>query len=131
NVTSVESVTPIMRSPVRTNRSRSRSEERTESLVNFDLLERSRRLENSKSTDQDRKIMQLEDTVDLLQDQDLKFEDFENSLDMLQEQVDWEERNVSESLSAAQQKTAKKAPASNKVYQVFENNYERKKALCI
>ncbi|CAG8742489.1 1662_t:CDS:2 [Dentiscutata erythropus] len=73
--------------------------------------------------DQD-KIMQLKDIVDLLQDQELKFVDFENSLDvlqglynslvdqinslqvlsrqllMIQEQVDWEESNVSESLSA-------------------------------
>ncbi|CAG8827856.1 22581_t:CDS:1, partial [Dentiscutata erythropus] len=87
--------------------------------------------------DQDRKIMQLEDTVNLLQDQELKFVDFENSLNilrslynslvdqinslqvlsrqslMIQEQVDWVERNVSESSFAAQQKTAKKAPASN------------------
>ncbi|CAG8714682.1 12421_t:CDS:1, partial [Dentiscutata erythropus] len=48
---------------------------------------------------------------------------------MIQEQVNWVERNVLESSSAAQQKTARKAPASNEVYQVFENDHERKKAL--
>ncbi|CAG8807881.1 5446_t:CDS:1, partial [Dentiscutata erythropus] len=81
--------------------------------------------------------MRLENTVDLLQNQDLKFVDFENSLDVLrglynslvdqinslqvlsyqsliiQKQIDWIERNVLESSSATQQKTARKAPASN------------------
>ncbi|CAG8827099.1 21987_t:CDS:2, partial [Dentiscutata erythropus] len=79
--------------------------------------------------DQDHKIMQLEDTVNLLEDQELKFVDFENSLDVLWEQVNWVKRNVSESSSATQQKTARKALVSNEMYQVFENNHKRKKAL--
>ncbi|CAG8737739.1 20250_t:CDS:2, partial [Dentiscutata erythropus] len=41
-------------------------------------------------------------------DQELKFVEFENSLDVLWKQIDWVEKNVSESLSVAQQKTAKK-----------------------
>ncbi|KAF0471080.1 hypothetical protein F8M41_025268 [Gigaspora margarita] len=44
----------------------------------------------------------------------------------VQEQDDWEERNISESSSAAQQRLA---PTSNETLENFEDDHERKKAL--
>ncbi|KAF0530347.1 hypothetical protein F8M41_012192 [Gigaspora margarita] len=100
--------------------------------------------------DQDRKIIELGDTIEFLRNQDRKIIEFEDTLkvlrgscsssvdeignlqvlsyhgSMVQEQDDWEERNISESSSAAQQRLA---PASNEALENFEDDHERKKAL--
>ncbi|KAF0496848.1 hypothetical protein F8M41_020921 [Gigaspora margarita] len=82
---------------------------------------------------QDRKIIEFEDTLEVLRGSYSSLVDKIGNLQVLscQEsmvhvQDDWEERNISESSLAIQQRLA---PVSNEILENFEDDHERKKAL--
>ncbi|KAF0501904.1 hypothetical protein F8M41_019892 [Gigaspora margarita] len=82
---------------------------------------------------QDRRIIEFEDTLEVLRGSYSSLVDEISNLQvlsrqgsMVQKQDDCEERNISESLSATQQRLA---PASNETLENFEDDHERKKAL--
>ncbi|KAF0480863.1 hypothetical protein F8M41_023648 [Gigaspora margarita] len=72
---------------------------------------------------QDRKIIEFEDTLEVLRgsysslvDEISNLQVLSHQRSMVQEQDDWEERNISESLLAAQQRLA---PASNETLEIL------------